>query len=268
LIGNLARFVLGITATSLLVMVVTGAYLWWPGVRKLALAFKLRLGKNRYIVHNDLHKIIGFAALPFLLIWALTGLYFEYYDQFRLVWYGITFTEAPAEPAEITSMPNGQPPLTADATGQRAVAAVPGATLISVSMPIDDTGVYSVWVQRGTDPYAYSAWPGNIDLQIDQYSGQVLHNGLNRIHNASTMIFEGWLFGLHTGWFADWRVRLVWIGFGLAPLALAVTGMSMWWMKRRAWRRRQLAAPTTAIPRTTAQAPRVQPDDLEQERGG
>lgn len=249
---NLATTLLGVSALALLLMVITGAVLWWPGVRRFVLlGFGVRLRRNAYTAHHDLHKVLGFVALPPLLVWGLTGANFEYYEETRAIWYALTPGDAPADPPESASAPGSGPGITAAEAGRRALAAVPGARLQSIAPPADETAPYLVWLARGVDPYEHFPYPGYIGVYLDRFTGDLLHVSGTDFPNATTAAYEqGWTFALHAGTVAPWYLRLLWILFGLAPLFLAVTGVAMWWLKRRGKRRptRARATPAHAAP--------------------
>lgn len=230
----LSQVLLGAAALTLLLMVVTGAILWWPGVRRsIANGFGVRLGRTSYITNHDIHKVVGVVALLPLLLWALTGANFEFYDQVHALFYALTPGDAPPTMAEVVSVPGSGPGITADDARNIGVAAVSGARFSSLVPPADDTGYYDVWVSRGIDPYEHSVFPGESLVQVDRYSGAILQQGYQAYDNAVTEAYEMWSYPLHTGELVSWPVRFLWIGFGLTPLGLAFTGVAMWWLKRR-----------------------------------
>jgi uncharacterized iron-regulated membrane protein len=234
--ANLGEFVLKIIAFALLVMVLTGAVLWYPGIKKLALAFRLRLKRSEYIRQYDWHKIIGFVSLPFLAMWALTALNFyePWNGWIKTAWYTITFSSEASTPPEVKSKPSDATPISASRAARIAQNAVPEARLISVSLPHEKDGAVDVWMARGVDPYAYGEWPGNVNLKLDQYTGIVLDNSLKHNSSWAADLYNNWTYPLHAGIAVPWWARLVWFAFGMLPLILAYTGLRMWWLKRRA----------------------------------
>lgn len=51
----------------------------------------------------------------------------------------------------------------------------------------------------------------------------------------------------HFGWMVNGWWRIIWFAFGLAPLALGLTGLSTWLVRRRVKKRRRARrAPATA----------------------
>jgi uncharacterized iron-regulated membrane protein len=250
----LSQVILGTSAIVLLLMVITGAVLWWPGVRRfLVNGFGVRFGRNSYTTNHDLHKVVGVVALIPLLLWALTAANFEFYDQVHALFYALTPGEAPPEMAEVVSNPDSGAGITADTARQIALAAVPGARFSSLVPPADESGYYDVWLARGLDPYEYGEFPGESLVQVDRYSGAILQQVYVNYDNAASEGYEMWSYPIHTGILAPWPVRLVWIVFGLTPLGLAVTGVAMWWLKRRARSR--------AGQRRMAESPMLAPAD-------
>lgn len=233
-----SQALLGISALALLLMVGTGAVLWWPGVKRFVRnGFGVRLGRNGYTTNLDLHKGLGFIALLPLLLWGLTGANFEFYEQTRPIWYALTPGDAPPDVPVSASQSGGGPGMTAETAVQRALAAAPGARFSSVVPPTADADYYSVWLARGIDTYEYFDWPGTFEVRVDRTNGDVLALAYTNYSNLTTEIYEGWTFSLHTGAFAPWYLRIAWMVIGFAPVALAVTGVGMWWLKRRLGRR-------------------------------
>jgi uncharacterized iron-regulated membrane protein len=247
---NLGDFVLKIVAFALLVMVLSGAVLWFPGIRKMTLAFKLRLRKSEYIRQYDWHKIVGFVSLPFLAMWALTALNFyePWNGLIKSAWYTVTFSSQISEPPEVKSTPANTPALTATQAAEIATRTVPDARLVSVGLPDEKDGVVDIWMARGVDPYAYGEWPGNVNLKLERFSGAVLDNSLQHTSSWGADVYTNWTYPIHAGIAVPWWARLVWLGFGLVPLVLAYTGLRMWWLKRRARKTRQPLEPDSPRP--------------------
>jgi len=75
LAGSTGRKVNGIGAVVVLVLAITGLVIWWPGVKtwRRGLTVHRGVGWKRFIW--DLHSMIGFWSLGFILVFALSGLY-------------------------------------------------------------------------------------------------------------------------------------------------------------------------------------------------
>jgi uncharacterized iron-regulated membrane protein len=75
LAGSTGREVNGAGALVVLVLAISGLAIWWPGVKtwRRSLSVHRGVGWKRFIW--DLHSMIGFWSLGFILVFALSGLY-------------------------------------------------------------------------------------------------------------------------------------------------------------------------------------------------
>jgi uncharacterized iron-regulated membrane protein len=227
--------ILGAMGLVLLLLCVSGIVIWWPGLRDWARGWKVRRGKGRYATNYDLHKVVGMAAIPFLLMWAITGAGFEF-RQVGQVWYALLPGSAPAETEEVfESTPvKGRTVSMAEA---RAIAAetLPGARMTSISVPdrSDPASAYHVWMADGIDPYAYGTWPGATEVTVDRYSGKAEVTYGEPGAPLSRVLWENWNYPVHAGVPVNGWWRTIWLVVGLSPLLLAITGVATWVMRRR-----------------------------------
>ncbi len=75
----------GIGALGLLLLVITGLVLWWPGVKIWARGLRIRSSGNWRRINYDAHSAIGFWTLLIVSWWALSGIYFAWYRQVTAV---------------------------------------------------------------------------------------------------------------------------------------------------------------------------------------
>ncbi|OJU81302.1 MAG: hypothetical protein BGO11_08915 [Solirubrobacterales bacterium 70-9] len=242
--GNWGGFILAVSGILLLILVVTGIVLWWPkGKDKLKRGLKVRRGRGQYKLNYDLHKVVGFVALPALAIWALTGINFELPKQTEGAFYAVTpGSAAPDSIYEFESKPGSGPGVTMSEAIADARTAVPsGSTLISVTQPemSEKTSYYELWFAHGVDTYAYGDYPGNYGVFVDRYSGDAHQYFPNPANDTVTNNFmQNWAGAIHMGTLVGWIPRLGWIAFGLTPLLLAFTGTVTWVMRKRMGRRK------------------------------
>jgi uncharacterized iron-regulated membrane protein len=242
--GNWGGFILAVSGVLLLVLVATGLFLWWPGRGKVRRGLKVRRGKGRYKLHYDLHKVVGFVALPALAIWALTGINFELPKQTEGAYYAVTpGGPAPESLYEFESKPGSGPGVSMSEAIADARTAVPaGATLVSVAKPeLSEPGSsYEMWFAHGVDTYAYGDYPGNYGVYVDRYSGKAHQYFPDPGNDTVTNNFmQNWTGAIHEGVLVGWIPRLGWVLFGLTPLLLAVTGTVTWLIRRRLKRRKK-----------------------------
>lgn len=245
---TVAGGLLALSGILLLFLCVTGLVLWWPGIKRFARGFKVRRGQGTYKRDYDLHKVIGMAAIPFLLMWAVTGTAFELRAVGDL-YYKIMPGSAPAEPPVFESADRDAADIGQARAQQVALAAVGGgARVSSVTVPEkkDPKGYYDVWLSPGgVDPYAYGEWPGNIEVAVDRTDAThvaALYGDPEQVDQFTEKLWENWNFPLHAGSMVGWLPRTVWILFGLVPLLLAFTGITMMLYKRRKRKRKKVMA--------------------------
>lgn len=242
--GNWGGFILAVSGILLLILVITGIVLWWPGRGKLKRGLKVRRGHGRYKLNYDLHKVVGFVALPALAIWALTGINFELPKQTEGAFYAVTPGSKPPESIyEFESKPGSGPGVTMSEAIADARAAVPsGSTLVSVTNPerSEKTSYYELWFAHGIDTWAYSDYPGNYGVYVDRYSGRARRYFPNPGNDTvSNEFMQNWAGAIHMGTLVGWIPRLGWFAFGLTPLLLAITGTVTWVMRKRMGRRKK-----------------------------
>jgi uncharacterized iron-regulated membrane protein len=83
LFGQAGRSVNGIGGFCVIVLCLTGAVIWWPGItswrRALAVNWSSHLGRLSW----DLHSALGFWCFLFVLMWAISGVYFSFPQIFN-----------------------------------------------------------------------------------------------------------------------------------------------------------------------------------------
>ncbi len=76
--GNVGRAGNGVGSMVLLLMLLTGAVIWWPGRARWRQSMTLRwnVGWRRFTW--DLHSVLGFWMFALLLMWVVSGIYFAF----------------------------------------------------------------------------------------------------------------------------------------------------------------------------------------------
>jgi uncharacterized iron-regulated membrane protein len=98
LAGQTGRHVNGVGAGLLLLLCLTGALIWWPGVRtwRRSLKVERRAGWRR--LAWTLHSAIGFWCFGFVVLWGITGAYLSLPTEFGVAFdYIQPFDEANPE---------------------------------------------------------------------------------------------------------------------------------------------------------------------------
>ncbi|MEI9814917.1 MAG: PepSY-associated TM helix domain-containing protein [Acidobacteriota bacterium] len=83
LAGKTGRLVNGFGGLFLGILCITGAIIWWPGIKNWKRSLKVDLGKKWKRVNWDLHSASGFWTLALIALWAVTGAYFTWDDEIK-----------------------------------------------------------------------------------------------------------------------------------------------------------------------------------------
>ena len=228
--GNVANGVLSFLALFLLA---TGAWLWWPS--------NLKQLKNRLIVKRgttirrtlyDLHNIMGVYLFGLLFLLSLTGVALVFNEQTDKSLTKFVDARTDADKSAVqgsATVSGGQMPdimprgkmLGVDELVSRAKAAVPGGTLVFISLPSNAHQPF----QTAFDPIGFN----NGLVLFDPYTGERLAaNGNTFSTGEMTMKVAG---DLHYGWFGGVWTKFFYSLSGLLPLGLYVTGLLMWWKR-------------------------------------
>jgi uncharacterized iron-regulated membrane protein len=76
------RFWNGVGSILVTVLCITGAFIWWPGVKGWRRAMSVKWGAAWPRLNYDLHSAMGFWFFSIVFIWALSGIYLSFPDPF------------------------------------------------------------------------------------------------------------------------------------------------------------------------------------------
>jgi uncharacterized iron-regulated membrane protein len=82
LFGDSGRFVNGIGAICVILLCLTGAVIWWPGIANWRRALTVHWSLHFWRFSWDLHSALGFWSFLFVLMWGISGLYFTFPQPF------------------------------------------------------------------------------------------------------------------------------------------------------------------------------------------
>lgn len=236
LMGRTGFLVNCLAGIGLLLLALTGAVLWWPGVKLWArgLFVSLRHGWKR--VNYDAHSAVGIWTLAIVSWWGITAVYFLMPAQVTAVVNAISPLKGMREPAAVKpAASEAVVPLEAILAAQRAL--VPGY-LDSIGLPEKPGGVVTLYVNR--------AIAGDFSHRevatFDGHTGRLLtvwHYG----ENQSLGDWFLWLmYPLHFGTLWGMGVKCLWALLGLSLPVLSVTGVLMYWNRWLGARWRALMA--------------------------
>jgi uncharacterized iron-regulated membrane protein len=213
-----------VTAFSSIVLMFlapSGLYLWWPLKR---IGIKSSAGFRR--LSFDLHHSLGFFSALFMIGFAATGAYMVF--ERWTVPMTIAMTQSkPVWRTVASHTKTGVQPISADLACSVAENALPGASILWVSIPREPRDVYLVKMRFPED---HSDNGGSVVL-VDQFSGETLDVVSTRSNPAERVVVLNR--AIHTGAIGGETGRLL---AALASLTLplqAITGAWLWWTKRR-----------------------------------
>ncbi|MDT3397283.1 PepSY-associated TM helix domain-containing protein [Streptomyces sp. B1866] len=235
--------ILGVLGLLLLLLALTGIATWWPGLRRLSQAFRIRTGRGRFARDYDLHRVVGAVAVPFLLMWAVTGAAFEF-PVVEKSWLAITGGSGPDEHRyQFTAAPaaQGTPEITLAQASAAALDRVPGR-VTRATLPTEQTPYYGLNIARSYDPYAHEMFRGDGYVYVDAHDARHVKVASGGPQPAANAFYDRYLEPAHFGWQVNGWWRIIWAAFGLSPLLLAVTGVSTWLIRRRSRKAKKAAA--------------------------
>jgi uncharacterized iron-regulated membrane protein len=218
--------IVGAVGITFIASVVSGVCLWWPlWLHSVRAAFTIRRGR---LFTFDLHKTIGIASGAVLAIVAFTGVYMEFPDWFRNV-AGILLpiSDNPAETK--STMRTASNAISADQAISIAESLFPHARWDHMHPPVGVDGVFEVAL-RQLDEVQRSY--GRTQVYIDRYSGEVTAV-VNPAQGTVADAFFAAQFPFHNGEAFGLLGRLAVLLSGLSPAVLYVTGLVLWWRKRK-----------------------------------
>ncbi|MEY8800146.1 PepSY-associated TM helix domain-containing protein [Leisingera sp. XS_AS12] len=246
-VGWFGNRVIEAAAGWMVVLVITGIYLWWPRGRKVG-TFSMKATQGRPW-WRDMHAVTGLYAGTVIVFMAMTGLpwssvwgekFYDYAYSFGLgipdgYWSDLPVSSKPVSDAVDHApwiMQNQPLPLSGAETGLartldavattvEAMGLAPGYT---VSLPAGPTGVFTA-----------SVYPDDINFErvihLDQYSGEVLYDaGLADLGALGR--WSEWGISVHMGQEFGLVNQIVLLAACVAMIILCISGVAMWWKRR------------------------------------
>ena len=229
----------GVGGAILLLLAVSGAYIWWPGVKHWRRSLSIRFASRWRRVNYDTHNAIGIWTLVLVFWWAFSGLYFGWYRQVQVVVNAIS-------PIRGMRPPQLPPSVYTVATTQRssleailaaARQASPAAHLYSVS----DPALSGATVTVDMDLRAPGDFSHRDLVTVDTVHARVLsvwHYGSN--HSAGDWVLWA-MHPIHFGTLWGLPVKIAWFLLGLSLAVLSVSGVVMYWNRYLRHRLAQLS---------------------------
>ncbi|MCX7106744.1 MAG: PepSY-associated TM helix domain-containing protein [Methylococcales bacterium] len=220
----------GILGLFLLMSCGSGLYLWWPGIKALSLAFKVRYKAGMMVFAFDLHRFMGLISAVSLIVLAFTGFLLSY-PSILETFTGSSGMEHGQTGRTITStaIPNNHP-TGLSAASFVAQAPFPKAELRRVTTPAGDTGIYRINLRQSSEVNQRHPFT---TIWVDRWSGQI-KEVRNPAKFSKGEIFATWIWPLHTGEALGAKGRFIWFLSGLSVFVLYISGL-LRWLCRTGW---------------------------------
>ena len=85
LAGSIGLWVNGIGGGCLTLLCVTGAIIWWPGIKFWRRSLQVNWRANFPRMNWDVHSAVGFWCFPFILLWGISAFYFAFPQVFSIL---------------------------------------------------------------------------------------------------------------------------------------------------------------------------------------
>ncbi|HEX8428924.1 PepSY-associated TM helix domain-containing protein [Hymenobacter sp.] len=242
-----AKWVVGISISIFVVMLLTGLVLWWPKRKQeRKQRFTIKWGARWRRVNYDLHNVLGFYAASIGLVLALSGLFMIFpwmLESVRLVVDG-----GKAAPPEIMTTKIDTLQTVSAATQPLSDIVYRNVRRLSPSNEMiliapDGTGkdpVYCWTYQKALHYYHRD------EYAFHPVSGQLLESRFHANKSTGTKLSD-MNYDLHTGQILGFGGKIVAFLGSLISASLPITGTVVWWGRRnKTKRQKQAAIPATA----------------------
>jgi hypothetical protein len=174
-------------------------------------------------------------------MWGVTGAAFSM-PAVENAWLAIT-GGSPVDPNRYTFTPAGKngPDIGLDGAISSALQHHPG-DIRYVSLPTEGADYYSVSLSGSYAPYGARAFfGGDVYVYVDAHDAAHVSVVDSGDGPAANTFYEKVFEPAHFGWLVNGWWRIIWVAFGLTPLALMITGLSTWLFRTGTKRRRARA---------------------------
>lgn len=233
--GRTGRTINGAGAFGILMLCATGLVIWWPGAKTWWRGFvgdfppSRKLWRASRRVMWQLHRAIGIVSVAFIALSAITGLSFAFPRAFRAVVNQVSPISVARSPQ--SGAPANTPPSWSQMV-DRARTFAAGLPVARVVLPFGERGAFLVMFANASPTPAGSELTS---VYLDQYTGERLVTaGSSATWGDAVMArMTPW----HVGGVGGQAGRFAWFVLGLAPAALFLTGLLVWWQRvvRERW---------------------------------
>jgi len=233
--GRDGRQLVGWLGVVMLMLGVSGLVNWFPYRAQWRngqwrQAFAIRRGAGSFRFNREMHGALGIWGLTVFIIVSFGGVQLAFPETLR----GIVNPVMPARDLRAAANAvkiepqRGVEPMAVDDAVALARGNAPDSYLRFVFLPVrPDQPVRTGWTRNGHDRREPT-----LSVFVDPYARRIVDTYDPRQFSAGETLLA-WQHALHAGqgWGPLWKALVFLCGF--LPLLFTVTGLSMWWLKRR-----------------------------------
>jgi uncharacterized iron-regulated membrane protein len=225
LLGKTGQWITGISSIVLIVLGITGIWLWLK-VRIV----KIKFGVPWKRLNFDAHSAIGLYCSLFWLALGFTGVTIGFDQATRSVVKRVTGAGVVQQPPGLKSSrpEGGGRSISADDAVAAAARDFPGAAVTMINLPAGPAGTYGIALKYPEDRTP----AGRSRMVVDRYSGKTLW-AFNTRTAAARIKFLNVQRSIHTGDVFGWPTRMLACAASALLGLQVVTGLWIWWPVRR-----------------------------------
>lgn len=227
MIGSIGGTIVGVSAIILTISIITGLVLWWPKRGKVKQAFTIKRNASAHRLNIDIHRVTGIYLLVPLFVASFTGIV--------ITWPQYTFPALkPFLEIPEYDMPEARKidlsrDIGIDAVEPIARKYVQTGQLRNLSLPSQfDFYLASFRSFENGHPR------GRSYVYLYPDTGEVHHWTETRSNKLGYQIRWEWLLPTHSGDILGVPGKIAILLAGLTPLIFTITGVAIWWKKRKA----------------------------------
>jgi len=225
LAGATGQNIAGIFGLVLLVLIVTGYILWWPGLRAIPRSLLVRWRTSWKVLVYQAHRTAGVFVGMLLFVTAVTGVALVFDGSFHVV-VSVFSASAPTKPPAVR--PQSGSHVSLNAVQAVADSALPEAQITRIILPAEEDAAITV---RKRFP-GEAQYNGKSYIYIDSSSGEVLQV-VHAYRGTVGTRLANLRYPIHTGEIGGYSLRVLVALLGLTPALLTITGAASWWLRRR-----------------------------------
>jgi len=231
MLGDAGKTIVHINVLLFFIICLSGLVMWWPKKwRFFRPAVSIKFDASRKRINYDLHRALGFYALPILLIISFTGLFMAS-DITKSFISFITRSPIPGrEEGVLVTKPAGagRPGYSLDSAYAYARSHYPGAQETFVVPATKETPIrvalrYPYTIVRNQNTFYFNPWNGQL-VKSELYAD---YNAYDKVSRSN--------YNLHTGKIGPLGLfsKILYCIVALIAASLPITGFCIWMGKRK-----------------------------------